>query len=144
MSEIMENVVVPSNTPSALEGRQAPAPWQGALLAGLPHALMALTVQAVTVAAAYGLIPSVSEGGQPIQIAGVGVFALGLIAALVIAWRRQMFNVVGWTLAAGAGLFIGSSGYPRLFWALWVIWLYVGLAAAVLAVELLALRSPGM
>jgi hypothetical protein len=73
---------------------------------------MALTVQAVTVAAAYGLIPSVSEGGQPIQIAGVGVFALGLIAALAIAWRqgwpRWSASWFGYAILLLVGLLAGA------------------------------------
>ena len=116
MSEIMDSAVAPSDTPSASEEFHAPAPWQGALLAGLPHALMALTVQAVTVAAAYGLIPSVSEGvnkgGQPIQITGVGVFALGLIAALVIAqrqgWPRWSASWLGYAILLLVGLLGGA------------------------------------
>lgn len=58
--------------------------------------------------------------------------------------RRQVFNIVAWGLAVGIGLLIGLFSYPRLLWVLWGIWLYVGLAAAVVTVELLAIRSPGV
>lgn len=112
MSEIMENAVAPSDTPSASEEFHAPAPWREALLTGLPHALMALTVQAVVIAAAYGLIPSVNEGGRPIQITGVGVFALGLIAALVIAWQRGWprwsASWFGYAILLLVGLLVGA------------------------------------
>lgn len=54
--------------------------------------------------------------------------------------RQQVFNIVAWGLAAGIGLLIGLFSYPKLFWVLWGIWLYVGLAASALAVELLAIR----
>jgi len=53
--------------------------------------------------------------------------------------RRQVFNVVAWGLAAGIGLLIGLSRYPKLYWALWGIWLYIGLAAGALILEVLAL-----
>ena len=53
--------------------------------------------------------------------------------------RRQVFNVVAWGLAAGIGLLIGLSRYPKLYWALWGIWLYIGLAASALILEVLAL-----
>jgi hypothetical protein len=53
--------------------------------------------------------------------------------------RRQVFNVVAWGLAVGIGLLIGLSSYPKLYWALWGIWLYIGLAASALILEVLAL-----
>ena len=49
--------------------------------------------------------------------------------------RRQLFNAAAWGLAAGMGLVIGLSSYPRLFWVLWGNWLYVGLAAGALILE---------
>lgn len=77
------------------------------------------------------------------------LFALPFLSTLLLILRgdrrpRQVFNVLAWGLAAGIGLLIGLFNYPRLFWALWGTWLYVGLAAAVVAVELLAIRSPGV
>ena len=53
--------------------------------------------------------------------------------------RRQIFNIVAWGLAAGIALWIGMSSYPRLFWVLWGIWLYIGLAASALILEVLTL-----
>jgi hypothetical protein len=53
--------------------------------------------------------------------------------------RRQVFNIVAWGLAAGIGLLIGLFSYPKLFWVLWGIWLYIGLAASALILEVLAL-----
>jgi hypothetical protein len=53
--------------------------------------------------------------------------------------RRQVFNIVAWGLAVGVGLVIGLSRYPKLYWALWGIWLYTGLAASALILEVLAL-----
>jgi hypothetical protein len=55
--------------------------------------------------------------------------------------RRQVFNVVAWGLAVGVGLLIGLSSYPKLYWALWGIWLYIGLAASALILEVLALAK---
>ena len=59
--------------------------------------------------------------------------------------RRQMFHLAAWGLASGIGLLIGISSYPKLFWVLWGVWLYIGLAASALILEVLALvagRSP--
>jgi hypothetical protein len=61
-------------------------------------------------------------------------------------WHRQVFNVAAWGLAGGVGLLIGTSNHPRLFWVLWGIWLYIGLATSTLTLEVLTLaagRRPG-
>ena len=42
--------------------------------------------------------------------------------------RRQVFTISAWILAVGFGLFLGLNTYPRYFWAVWGIWLYIGLA----------------
>ena len=55
--------------------------------------------------------------------------------------RRQVFNVAAWGLATGIGLLIGMSSYPKLFWVLWGIWLYIGLAASALILEVLTLAA---
>ena len=54
---------------------------------------------------------------------------------------RQVLNVAAWVLAAGMGLLIGVSSHPRLFWVLWGLWLYIGLAVSALALEVLTLRT---
>jgi hypothetical protein len=56
--------------------------------------------------------------------------------------RWQVFNAAAWGLTAGIGLLIGSmSSYPKLFWVLWGIWLYIGLAASALILEVLTLAA---
>ena len=55
--------------------------------------------------------------------------------------RLQVFNVAVWGLAAGTGLLIGMISYPKLFWALWGIWLYIGLTASALILEVLTLAA---
>lgn len=49
----------------------------------------------------------------------------------------QVFSVVAWGLALGLCLLLSISNYPELFWALWGIWLYIGVAAGALILELL-------
>ena len=53
--------------------------------------------------------------------------------------HRRVFHVVAWGLAADSGLLLGVLGFSRLHWALWGIWLYIGLAASALILEVLAL-----
>ena len=52
--------------------------------------------------------------------------------------RRRVFQIIACGLAAGAGLFFGLSSHPALFWVLWGVWLYTGLAVMALILELLA------
>jgi hypothetical protein len=55
--------------------------------------------------------------------------------------RLQVFNLVAWGLALGLCLLIGLSNYPNLYWALWGLWLYNGLAAGGVMLEVVALRQ---
>jgi hypothetical protein len=54
--------------------------------------------------------------------------------------RRQVFNAAAWGLAASMGLLIGITSYQKLFWRLWGIWLYIGLAVSALILEVLTLK----
>jgi hypothetical protein len=51
--------------------------------------------------------------------------------------RRRVFHRIGWGLAAAAGLWFGLSNHPELFWVLWGVWLYIGVAVCALILELL-------
>jgi hypothetical protein len=57
--------------------------------------------------------------------------------------RRQVFGIVTWGLATGvgllAGVLVGLSSGLKYFWFLWGIWLYIGLAAIALVLEVLTL-----
>jgi hypothetical protein len=55
--------------------------------------------------------------------------------------RWQVFSIAAWGLAVGIGLLIGLSSYPRWFWVLWGIWLYIGLAVSALLLEVLTLAA---
>jgi len=67
----------------------AASPWREAVLAGVPHVLLALTIQAVSVALAHGWFPVVADDARTLQGVGGGVFVVGLAAALLIAWRQD-------------------------------------------------------
>jgi hypothetical protein len=52
--------------------------------------------------------------------------------------RRQLvFHLAAWSLVVGFGLWLGMSSYPKLFGVVWGIWLYIGLAASALILEVL-------
>ena len=55
--------------------------------------------------------------------------------------RLQIFNMVILSLALGLCLFLGLSNYPRLFWVLWGLWLFIAAAAAALVLEILGLKA---
>jgi hypothetical protein len=51
-----------------------------------------------------------------------------------------VFNIVAWSLAAGAGLLLGVLNVLRPgWWMAWGIWLYIGLAVSALILEVLTL-----
>ena len=47
----------------------------------------------------------------------------------------QVFTIIAWIMAIGFGLFWGVNNFPRSFWAVWGIWLYIGLALSALVME---------
>jgi hypothetical protein len=55
--------------------------------------------------------------------------------------RRQVFTIIAWIISIGVGLFLGLTHNPKMFWALWGIWLYTGLAACALILEILVFRK---
>lgn len=55
--------------------------------------------------------------------------------------RWQLFNIVAWGLAVGISLLLALSRYPRLFWVLWGVWLYIGLAIGALLLEVATLAT---
>ena len=76
---------------------------------------------------------------------------LPIFSTLNIILRRaqrlqQIFNLAAWVMALGIGTLIGLSGYPSLFWALWGVWLYIGLAAGqvILGIVDLSLKGRNM
>lgn len=72
------------------------------------------------------------------------VLLLPFFTTLLLILRgygRSKFHILIWVLAAGACLFLGLSDFAGLHPALWGLWLYLGLALGVLALELLAFAA---
>jgi hypothetical protein len=89
MGENAEGPVGSSKDLPTLEERHAPARLREALLAGLPHALAALILQAMGVAQAYGLLPSSSQETLAIlSVPFIATVILSIVVAMVIAWKR--------------------------------------------------------
>jgi len=53
--------------------------------------------------------------------------------------RRQVFTIIAWVLAIGFGIFGGLNNHPELYWEVWGIWLYIGLAISALILEILVI-----
>jgi hypothetical protein len=69
-----------------------------------------------------------------------------IIITFLISWhenqhRRKAFHMASWGLAVGVGLFFAIINYSNLFWKLWGIWLFIGLAAVALILEILTLLA---
>ena len=59
---------------------------------------------------------------------------------------RFVFHVMALSLAFGASLLLAMISYPKRFWVLWGIWLYVGVVASALILEVVMeaeRRKPG-
>lgn len=150
MSEPLANGVISSGHASTSDGRHAPAPWQEALLAGLPYAFWALI--ALTSAISHGLGPTASQVGQVVKITLGGAFALSLVAALVFAWRRgwphwsaSWIGYVGLLGLSILGLALQALGAIRGDWWKWrasdiYLYLVVPFLLAI-ALYILALRD---
>ncbi len=50
--------------------------------------------------------------------------------------HRQIFTIIAWFLAIGFGIFWGFINHPELYWFVWGIWLYIGLAVCALILEI--------
>jgi hypothetical protein len=55
--------------------------------------------------------------------------------------QRQVFTITAYVLAICMALFWGLNNYPKLFWMVWGIWLYMGLAVSALILETLVILS---
>jgi hypothetical protein len=49
---------------------------------------------------------------------------------------RRLFHAVAWALAAGLGLLYGMVSHTSASWALWGVWLYIGVAVSALILEI--------
>jgi len=52
-----------------------------------------------------------------------------------------IFHVAALSLAFSASLLFATFYYPKLFWELWGIWLYVGVTASALIIEVVMLAA---
>ena len=53
--------------------------------------------------------------------------------------RRQVFTIIAWVLAIVGSLYLNLSSNQEHFWRVWGIWLYLGLAAGALIVEIIVI-----
>ena len=130
-----------------LEGDFCGVPMRGmTVLSFMAGALINIGVELVT-----GAIALSDRAGEFLFSLFLFVLVLPFFSTLLVILRgdrrrRQAFNVAAWGLTAGIGLLMGVSTYPRRLWALWGIWLYIGLAPSALILEVLTLsagRRPG-
>ena len=123
-----------------LEGDSCGVPLRGttviSLMAGV---LVNVSIEVVT-----GAIGPADRAGEFVFGLFLFLVALPVFSTLLLILRGdrrrwQVFTIVAWGLAVDIGLLLGLSSYPRLFWLLWGIWLYVGVASTALILEVLTL-----
>ncbi len=95
---------------------------------------------------------SSNTGNALLEIFLVVLIIISLGLPLVSQWllivrgdrlRRQWFQIIAWSLSAGAGLwfFVTNLISYRWPWELWGLWLYIGLAVCVMIFEILKLAQ---
>jgi hypothetical protein len=72
------------------------------------------------------------------------IFLLPFLGTLILirgdySQPKRLILIVVWGLAAGLGLLLGNSSRSSSIWALWGIWLYIGIAVTAMIFEGLAL-----
>ena len=82
---------------------------------------------------------TILRGEIPVVLLGI-IFLLPIFSTLFLLQnkdspRRRLIQVVGWSLASGAGILLNVSNSSSPSWALWGLWLYIGLAASVAIIE---------
>ena len=88
-----------------------------------------------------------SDRAREFSIALLGLlFILPIFSSLFLvlrgdSLRRSVFHVVVLGLAAGLGLLLVMSSPLKPFWLLWGPWLYVGLVASALILEVVMLAT---
>jgi hypothetical protein len=108
-------------------------------------------------AVAGGLIPMVVEllTGTAILIDRIRDLFINLLVLLPVlpsistlfmilgerSRRQQVFHIIVLGLAASFALFMGTAGFSRFWWMLWGLWLYIGLIAIALVLEVLTFNS---
>ncbi len=131
-----------------LEGDYCGVPLSGMWLVGAGNIVNALAqVSMALVAGSGGYIEIVRELlGSLIMFPIVLPFLSTLLSFVRRDGRFQrVFNVCAWGLAIVMGLLFGlsSSSYPRILGYPWGIWLYIGVAASALTLEVAILRAGG-
>jgi hypothetical protein len=87
-----------------------------------------------------------------LMIVGVLLLVFPFFSTLLLIFRGdrprlRLIHMVALGLAIGISLLFGLNNYPRLYWVLWGIWLFIGIAVIALILELLvrvARRRPTM
>jgi hypothetical protein len=143
-------IVVPSKYPCSnpfirLEGdfcgMPMPGIWILVGLVGRPIELVVGLVTGATVStdSGYAVLYSVLCG-LLVRLLVLPFFSTLLLILCGNRWRQQVFHIAAWSLATGAGLLLGIELSRHLWsWALWGIWLYIGLAISALLLEVLTL-----
>jgi hypothetical protein len=71
---------------------------------------------------------------------------LPLINTLLLILRgdhssRQALTFIAWISAVAFGLFWGLNNFPKMFWLVWGVWFYTGVAVCALILEILLILS---
>lgn len=119
-----------------LEGDFCGVPLSGAWLLKAMVSELNFRVDRLTAGAAT--IPDVAVGFK--ILVGILLLLLPFFSTLLLVltgYRRfpQIFIIVVWGAAAGFALWVGLSRFPKPYWVLWGLWLYIGISMSMLVME---------
>ena len=125
-----------------LEGELCWLPMRGTgVLSDMARAFINISAELVT-----GTIAPTDIAGESLLSLLLFPLVLPFFSTLLLilrgdGWHRQGFSVAAWGLAAGIGLLHCVASRLRLPWAVWGVWLYIGLAPSALILEVLTLAA---
>jgi hypothetical protein len=145
---VFDNIFVPSEYPCSIRLREniCGVPVTGAWILSSLFGVFSNSILELAKGAAvtHPLVRDISIGLIPFPL--VLPFFSTLLMVVSGGRRPQLaFHMIACSVAASVGLMLGLIEHSNRFWLLWGVWLYVGLLASALMLEVVVLvgkRSP--
>jgi hypothetical protein len=139
---VFDNIYVPSEYPCSIRLREniCGSPVTGVWILSALFGLFCNSILELAKGAAvtFPLVRDISIGLIPFALV-LPFFSLYLMIVSGGSRPRLVFHMIACSVAAGVGLMLGLIAHTNRFWLLWGVWLYVGLLASALILEVVVL-----